>query len=109
MQLQEIKKPSVEINGLIFDIDRVGSTVKRVTVKDRGGRVKLMVNCGPYSVEVLEVQPPKMKKVFRMKATVLEQPITKDFETMTEAEVALEELPTSANGTITEAEVEDVG
>ena len=86
MNLQEVKATNVNINGLDFEIERQGTTAKRVTVKQPDGKIELVIAMSSYSCEVFTPAPPKMKKAYQLTVSTLGTEIKKIFDTVCEAE-----------------------
>lgn len=109
MKLQDIKASQLEINGLIFDIDRTeNASPIRITVKTVTGETKMVVNVSNYSIQLLEPAQPKMKKVHRLTGWVIGQKVVADYEYEHEARNAAKNLPLDPPQSIEVVEVEDV-
>lgn len=111
MQLQEVKSNTLELNGLIFEIERVGSLAKRVEIKTRGGQTKLVLHLSSYCVDILEPAPPKMKRTNQMVVELNGTKVTytsDDLQDLKNKAIALEIVPGCQVSEIEEIEVEDV-
>ena len=111
MQMQEIKANSKQIGDVVAEFERHGtsSSVNRVEIKDRGGRILMVVVYESYSMKVVEPAPPKMKKVYELRANVLGVDVKLQKEYRSELVDEMEKLTSQGYAAeIAEIEVEDV-